>query len=139
MLYIQWKPSEIEFVQISAIFLIQQNFCLHIIPNHKPKPLSTMSEAQNNPKTATAPITRSDNPNKTVGGKENVGQGFPGESNLTHQDRFEADHQVGLSGISGTANAVGKPFDKDGVLGHQFTGGSVGGAAQDKIAGVKKN
>lgn len=100
-----------------------------------------MSEAQNNPKTSssTAPIASSGNLNKTISGKENVGQGFTGESNLTLEDRLEADDQVGLSGISGTANAVGKPFDKDGVLGHQFTGGSVGGAAQDKIAGIKKN
>jgi hypothetical protein len=41
--------------------------------------------------------------------------------------------------IGGTAQKIGGPFDKDGVIGKQFTAdGSIGGTVQNNMGGEKK-
>jgi hypothetical protein len=41
--------------------------------------------------------------------------------------------------IGGTAQKIGGPLDKGGMIGSQFTtGGTIGGMVQNKLAGIEK-
>ena len=49
------------------------------------------------------------------------------------------DTETENGAIGGTAEKIGGPFDKDGIVGKQFTTeGSIGGSVQNVAGGQKK-
>jgi hypothetical protein len=52
---------------------------------------------------------------------------------------YITDTETENGALGGTAEKIGGPFDKDGVVGKQFTTeGSIGGSVQNAAGGQKK-
>jgi len=71
-----------------------------------------------------------------------IGKHFTSTSHSTHSFWLtgSANMLVAAGAIGGTAQSIGGPLDKEGMIGKQFTtAGSIGGAAQNILAGSEKN
>lgn len=86
------------------------------------------------------PITNlTDTVPKAMDEQGSVGKQFTGTTVASWSARSNLIFIPEKGAIGGTAQKIGGPFDKEGVIGKQFTTeGSIGGTVQNNMGGEKK-